>query len=654
MYGLRVSLCLNLSVHKKKGEMTYSRKRSSCCAPDIVGWIALGLIGVALLLSVFTLLSVHNIGGNRDGRNGDDRRVCVRELAELSDVIDEFVVFGRGVCNVEHGVFNRSRFFPALENTYAELVRFDNVRAPTDRFDPTRTNITYFPAVPLAFPNGSGVGVITPFLENSNVLDTTRFKQFNGAPFTVGFFFGYDTRTISPTSRLVASGDRNVEDRGPNNLEQRQLMAALTKNKIVCRYADRVLTFVTNVYDSWVIHRLPVLSSFKEHLIDYYLDIHLGTANHPAFVKEYFNDWLFFIATIDDNEEARERTLRAHVTNPCVREYFRTRILDVIDETKTDTITYHWIKAGMPIESAITEAIRNVAVFGPLINAVNLIVTQSIRPTVVTPGTFTYTFLRLFRLATAGTGQLFTAGGIPTTVPQYTGTPEQLQINVVREFLRILIPDPLFVTTDSTNQCAGCATHTQARHIVQLIEIRGEYERQFPTPAERLAVPWTPFGGLGWNTSANLYGFYNPTKYAIGGFTASYSDAVCPGNCSACLDASDRTAGLLASVASFTTSPLDGRTLRPASEQALIPVFATPIYAPFGLGATRNPYEILIQYTLLKLFDTIQCLQFVDVCTNSPDLCREGSATFVHPLVPLAPIRAVPDSLFVVGSNCAL
>lgn len=632
------------------GKRAYAYASGGGCG-DIFFWVGAFALGLLLALSLATLFGVYGIT-----TSCSDSEFVTNRLNNITSTLDQYVVFGETPCSAQAGIHNVSRYYTGLDAEYNEIIRFDNVRSTTDASDPTRTNITYYPAVPQAPPLGSGATVNTPTLPG-NTFNLTRFKVFQATPYSIGYFFGVSLATISPTSRRLATAQTSVEDRGPNNLGQRRIMAALTKNKIVCRYSDRVLIFVNNVYESWVVHRLPVLSSFRSHLIDFFLDIHLGNAAHPDFVKAYFNDYLAFIATVDSNAEARERTLRARLNNQCVRDYFESRILDVIDEAKTDTITYHWFTSGMHLEKVITEAVYNIVWFGPLVNAVNLMVNQSINPRAATPGTFGYSFLRLFYLASIGTGQLFNplstpVRGEPITSPFYTGSAEQLQINVVREFIRMMIPDPLSVSTDTDNNCAGCSTHTQARHSVLLIQLRAEYEKRFPTLAEQNAAPWSPpFTSLGWNTSVSIFGVYNPTKYA-GLYNATYADAVCDSGCSCCLADSDRPAGLLNSINAFTTSAFDGQTLIPLGDTALIPVFVQPLYAPFGLGSTRNPYEILIQFTLLKLFDTVKCVQFVNDCLLNPQRCNPASPAFRYPLVPLAPLRAVPDSFFFSGLQC--
>lgn len=585
-------------------------------------WLGLGLLVVIGFFSVLTFLTLPN--------GQEVRNEILIAIEDIGRILDEFLIFGNEAeCIAHNGLFRLDRIPTDALQEYQQLVRFDNVRLPTNPNDPTRTHIIYFPAVPLAPPNGSGLGVDLPTLPG-NVLDHTRFKAFQGSPYLVGFFFNVSYANVSRFSRLLSVTDRNVEDRGPENLEQRRVMTALTRERVVCRYSDRVLQFVNNVLDSWVIHQLPVLSSFKDHLLDFFLDIMLGDANHPAFVKDYFNDFLYFISLVDSNDVAAARTIRAHLQNKCVRDYFRSRILDVVDDDRSDTIVYNWIKVGLPLESVITEATHAIINFGPLVNAVDLLVTQSITPIPLTNGTFGFSFLRLFQLARAGKGQVFNpANGQPVLTPLYNGTAEQLEINVVREFIRIMLPDNIFVSTDTQSDCSRCV-HTEARHIPQLIEIRAEYEK-----ANLFNLTWSPAAptSAGWVRATQIYGFYDPTRYL--GFMANYSSNVC---------LNDTTLALLTESETFSQSPIDNETLLPPGERELIPVFKQPIYAGFGLGARRNPYEILIQYVLLKLFDRVQCLTFKDICTTNRSLCNSSPP----PLIPLAPLKSAPDSLFVV------
>jgi len=606
----------------------------------IVGCIVLTLI----IVGAFWFFLGHR--GPLRGNLTSCTECCAETIGRLEDIqetLDEFLEFGEDQCHGDAGVFDIESRFPLVDAEYDRTIRFDNIRGQTDPTDPTRTNITYFPGLPGVSPTNN-----LPVLVG-NHLDHTRFKAFQGNPYSIGFFFNVSYFDVEPTSRLLSVLDRNIEDRGPNNLELRRVMAALTREKIVCRYNDRILTFVQNVYDSWVVHREPVLSSFKNHLINFYLDIMLGTADHPDFVKKYFDDWLFFISTIDSDDVAEVRTKSAHIQNQCVREYFESRILDVMDESKTDTIVYHWMKSGMPLESVITEGIRAITSFGPLVNAVYLAVNQSINKA-ASPGTCFVSFLELFDLASQGIARAFIfTNNCQAVVYSGSLTPEQIEINVIREFIRLTVPDPLTVSTDTGNTCVGCSPHTSARHSAQLIEIRAEYDRAVAAGLiNPVTQPWTPAPtATGWIAATQRFGAYNPVQYA--NFTASYANATCNDTCSACLAPSDRTPGLLASINSFTVSPVDGETQLPAGEGSLIPVFQFPIYANFGLGARRNPYEILIQYTLLKLFEAIKCLQFINVCPagQATPACNPNSTSFVHPLIPLAPLVATPDSFFV-------
>lgn len=615
--------------------------------------VLLVVIGVAVLgVTIATFVHVIDISNNNqvstllDTAGDDGEGVCnnclrpiieqgIEGIDNIAGVLDEWLIYGRSTCNAALGVYNMRAYFPSLTPEYQAIVRFDNVRQPTNYSDASRTNITYVPAVPAAFPGGTGLGINLPTLVG-NVLDHSRFKKFQSVPYSIGFYFNLSMAHISPTDPRLSVFIKNVEDRGPSNLEHRRYKAALTKSKVMGRYANKIKEFTVDLYNSWVINKLPILSTFKDRLVVFFLDIHLGTNNHPAFVKEYFSDFLFFVSTVDTNAVSAERTMKGHMNTKCVREYIQDRIALVASETMTNTITWHWLRAGMNVESVAMEAIHNIVAFAQFDHTIQLLITQSMNPA-LTPGTGGQSFLSLFRSAGAGLGISFALPPPYYNASLYSGTPEQLQLNVVREYLRIMLPNNLWFSTDT----ATSPQHIQSRHVPQIIQIRAEYEKA------GLNTPWFPAGSPGWNTAAQLFARYDPTRYATG-FMSKFSDATFGGTAtSPAYDVSDTTPALVASVAAFTKSAVDGETEIPLGDLSMIPVFEKPIYAPFGLGARRCPGEIFNQFVIMQLFDTIKCLTFYDDCVLHPSRCDPSSANYTHTPIPLAPFKARPDSLFV-------
>jgi hypothetical protein len=332
----------------------------------------------------------------------------------------------------------------------------------------------------------------------------------------------------------------------------------------------------------------------------------------------------------------------------CVKEYISDRIAIIQSKTMTDTITWHWIQAGMPIETVGLEAIHNIVAFSQFDHTVQLLVTQSINPS-LTPGTGGLSFLQLYRRAAAGIPISFALPPPYYNFSLYNGTAEELKLNVVREYMRIMLPNNLWFSKDVTNNCTGCSQHTQTRHIPQMIQIRGEYEKANLNFSP--SHPWSPAGSAGWTAASQLYGRYDPMRYT--NFMAKFSDASFGGTAtSPAFDASDLPQALASSIDSMTRSPIDNETVIPTGEDAMFPVFTNPIYAPFGLGARRCPGETFNQFLITELFETLQCLQFYDDCTLNPDKCLPASPMYQYTPVPLAPFKAVPDSLFVLNTNC--
>jgi hypothetical protein len=629
----------------------------------IMLYVVMALLGITIVLSIVQIVRVY---GHSDhvicdfDQSSDIAKTgkcnnCLTpiledgfsQVSQISGVLDEWLVYGQSTCRDNMGIYNVTSYFPSLQEEYNATIRFDNVRMPTDFNDPTRTNITYFPGFPLPFPVGSGAGVNTPTLVG-NVIDHGRFKKFLSVPYSINFFFNISNFNLKSTDARLSVFLKSIEDRGPDNLEHRRYKSALTKSKVVGRYANRIKKFMLSIYDSWVINKAPLLSTFKDRLVVFFLDIHLGTANHPDFVKEYFSDFLFFVSTTDTNAVSAVRTMKGHMNTKCVREYFSDRIATIQSETLTDTITWHWIQAGMPIETVAMEMIHNIVAFAQFDHTVQLLVTQSMNPG-LTPGTGGLSFLQLYRRAAAGIPISFALPPPYYNFSLYNGTAEELKLNVVREYLRIMLPNNLWFSTDSTNNCTGCSQHTQTRHIPQLIQIRGEYEKANLNLSP--SHPWSPAGSAGWTAASQLYGRYDPMRYT--NFMAKFSDASFGGTAtSPAFDASDLPQALASSIDSMTRSPIDNETVIPTGEDAMFPVFTNPIYAPFGLGARRCPGETFNQFLITELFETLQCLQFYDDCTLNPDKCLPASPMYQYTPVPLAPFKAVPDSLFVLNTNC--
>lgn len=646
-----------------------------------IGWAGLIIGGIILIISFVTVVKVFNLGpqqcsvivdsaatGSTDsakdapqngvgmacrGKDCENRRKCTNCLkpiieegfGDIEDTLDQYLVFGQGTCNKQEGIYDVQQYFGVLLPPYEAIRRFDNVRTPTNYTDPTRTNITYYPGVPLVQPGGpysnAALGNTNPPFVG-NLIDHSVFKKFQSVPQSIGFFLNVSFLDIPPTDERLTVFLKNVEDRGPGNLEHRRYMAALTKSKVVGRYANRIRVFVDNLYNSWVISRLPILSTFKDRLIDFFLDIHLGTADHPPFVKDYFSDFLIFISVTDSNADAAVRIMKGHMNSKCVREYVRSRIAVIRQATLTDTMTWNWIQAGMPIETVTIEAMHNIVAFSQFDNTIHLIITQHMN-TSLTPGTGGQSFLNLFKLAGTGVGVAIVPPGNATF---YAGDPEVLQLDVIREYLRIMLPNNLWFSKNVNNACPGCSPHTQTRHIPIFIQIRGEYEK-----AGLGALPWNPANQPGFVAARNLYALYNPHRYSA--FPGKFSDAIFGGNnTSPAYDYNDTAAGLLCGVTAFHNASADNETVIPNGDDEMIPVFANPIYAAFGLGARRCPGEIFNQFVILELFKAVQCLNFYDDCTLNPTRCIPGSPDFKYGPIPLAPFKSAPDSLFVLNYTC--
>lgn len=562
-------------------------------------------------------------------------------LDALSDTLDEWLIEDKTNCH-RTGVYNVSQYYDVLHDPYEDLVHFDNVRPPQDPMDATRTNHTYFPAHPSA-QQAKVIGRTTPTLIG-NTLNHARFRKYQSQNYEMAFFMNLSLDDADSRASDLPLFWRNVDERGPDNLAQRRYHAAMVKSKVVNRYAGHVKHFTASLYQAWVINGEPVLSTTMRHLITLHLELHLGSARVPGFVYDYFTDLLHLATVTDNSQDDAVRAMRGHMNNACVREYILGRLIELKQRGNTETFSWHWIKAGMPLSAVVSECIHGATHLSHFLHAVYLTTLQSRQPASVTPGTGGLSFLQLFRLASRGTGiSMSLANPSHHDASLYNGTAEQLQLNVVREALRLLLPNDQWLSTDTeSSRCSGCASHAQAHHVTQLIQLRGEYERA------NLTLPWSPMESEGWLAALRHAQRYDPMRYNNKQYMTQFSDATVPAthgpHTRYPFDASDTVHGVQQTMEAFRNNALDKETQSLPGDAPLKPVFAQPIYAVFGLGARRCPAEIFSQYLMLQLFETMQCLQFKDHCEKN-ESCHA-------PSVPIATFLAVPDSLYVSESLC--
>jgi len=92
------------------------------------------------------------------------------------------------------------------------------------------------------------------------------------------------------------------------------------------------------------------------------------------------------------------------------------------------------------------------------------------------------------------------------------------------------------------------------------------------------------------------------------------------------------------------TSPLDQETVVDTTTippRPIVPIFAKPIYAPFGLGYRRCAGEMFSYLVTEKIFDKFSTVEYEERPTIDNPL------PLTYPLVSIAPFKRVSDNIFV-------
>jgi len=370
-------------------------------------------------------------------------------------------------------------------------------------------------------------------------------------------------------------------------------------------------------------------------LVRYFLDIHVGYADHPQTVIEYFDDFITMVGLGrgTDTPQRNAIMIKGFLAVGCVNEYFESRLIEIEKDQDTSTFAYWWLEAGMPRTSLISECLHNMIAFVQFSNTLYLLAKDSIpipegggtlRPPinvknpftqediVIPPGFNQYDFFQKFK----------DAGSDPKDSDLEK---EAKQLDVCREMFRLLAPNTAAFSNIKQSDFEPNPTDTfiQARHLNQFIMIT----------ATAVAS-----GGAGFGADDILkYYDYDTSKYRCevptpitGNFITEFTGK-CPfsqgGSASIPLGNPEDK---------FEASEVDGETVIEGCNRKMTPVFGLPIYSPFGLGYRRCAGEAFSMFVAMKLLDRFKNVEF-----KFQEIDPE------EPLQPLAPFTLVPNNLFV-------
>lgn len=397
-------------------------------------------------------------------------------------------------------------------------------------------------------------------------------KKQGSVPESIGIFMDLLIEELSGSDPLLSLFLTNREERGLNERRSAVYMSALRACIVKTAYREKTRAFLNRVYADVTTYKRPLLSAFKEALIDYLLDVHVGTAKHPEEVRTYFGEFIEFIGTGDPTAAGRNaRVLLGRRLTPLVRNYFSERNAIVIANKDASSIIYYWHIAGLAPEGLVMESIHNAIAFEQFLNILFKLVIDKISGTVQpVAGTIQYNF--------------FAKHAAVASDPV-------ARLNVVREVMRLTVPNA--VSFSKVVDPAQPGAFITSRLLHQSIMI-------------------TNTGALLGNAAA--YFAYNPALYsAFINYNTSIDDTVC-----SAADSSPMASAKPDALFTRANVGADTQTFFDVNNVKLIPVFQTPIYATFGLGYRRCKGEILVYDIVDMMLEIFAPLNWYIGATGSP------------------------------------
>lgn len=449
------------------------------------------------------------------------------------------------------------------------------------------------------FPTGPDVIItppepvppIPPYVDGYN----DQYDKIRSIPDGVLFYLGYDALAVNPKQEDWTLFLRNFADRGyarqnPEqaeweiaNFAKKQYMDAVSIDKLQF-YLEKIDAFVKTAYTEVVANGKPLVSSFRQNVLLFFLRIHIGEREYPEYVINYFNRFIDFISIGNGNlPEAKELLLYGNQIAPQVFEFFDEAVIDVVAKEDKSSIAYWWNLAGMSSKALLFESQHDIAAFGQFTNVLYSIIYAAIHPVnPLNPSLPQYpNFFEKYREAVTGADKL----------------------NVVRESFRILAPNTTsFSRVNPEDQPSRLAFHLHQQIMIE----NNPFNPSIPIPPQTQQLI--------------SYFTYNPDQYNANFRTDLNGLEGLPVN-NEFLDF-------------LKTTPLDQETVVDISRPT-IPIFSKPTYAPFGLGYRRCAGENLVYLVVEKLLNYFSQAQY-------------EFRTGVYPPVFIAAFKAVPDNIFAI------
>lgn len=405
------------------------------------------------------------------------------------------------------------------------------------------TSSTVYPWTSTVIPNSPINGSLPAGIPNN-----WGHKKQGSVPESIGIFMNLLIEELPGPDPQLSLFLTNREERGLNERRKAVYMSALRACVVKVAYKEKTRSFLNRVYSDVTTYGKPLLSSFKDALVDFLLDVHVGTAQHPQDVRTYFSEFIEFIGVGSPIATGRNaRVLLGKRLTPMVRAYFTERNAIVIGNQDSSSIVYYWHIAGLAPEGLVMETIHNAIAFEQFLNILIKLVIDKISGTpqpVV--GTIQYNFFA-----------------------QHTAVASDpvARLNVVREVMRLTVPNAVSFSKVVDPAQPGVFITSRLLHQSLMIS----------STATLLGNAAAYFG-------------YRPSLYSS---FIDYNTSISGTTCSAD-DSSPQSVYNPNALFTRANVGVDTQTFFDIQNDKLIPVFTTPIYTTFGLGYRRCPGEIFV------------------------------------------------------------
>lgn len=528
------------------------------------------------------------------------------KLTKETEEYQKWVILGKSTCRDDTGDAHLYDFATYKKQELNAIINFDALG---------QTNLYFYPGITGSFPYSVGPGL--PLFEG-NTLDPEVFVKDVSITTALGFTLNISMLEVDfATDARITLFLKNLRDRGylidsngikRNNMEKRRYMTALSSKVIMNRLLPKIDRLINEVYNDITIYKRGLLSAYDDHLLTFFLSTHLGDAKHPVFVESFFKNFSFIVSSWMPSEPLRNESILYNNANAdCVIAYFTERMAHIMAVGDTTTLGYYWQSAGMSPETTVSEAMHNWIAYRQFMHITDLVAEQSIQK-----------YGAQFRFILPDNNDFLTLWGTMTEGSEIN------KVNMWREMMRLLLPNNAwFSRKPNAQKDPASVFYQRAINIPAFIQLGVASDS-----------PNFTIKGQAYASSFNL-SRYSPTFDVRLSDSLDVTTSIDKRTDYILFNQTDTPAYLSQVMREMGISTVDSETLSHKDEANMFPVFDKPHYAAFGLGWRACAGQNLVTIYGVRFMEKFYKLRFIK------------NASITSPMIPQAPLKSVPDNIFV-------